>query len=181
MRRATLVAILACLLLAGSLSAQAQPAPEPRNRGFWIGVGLGYGSLGCDDCGGEREGALNGTLRLGGTISPKLRLGVSTNAWYKDESGVTLSMSNLSAIAMFFPSATGGFHLTGGLGVSLLSLDVSGLGSDSETGVGAVLGLSYDAMLGRSFALTPYINFVGGSFDGGSANFWQVGLAATWP
>lgn len=164
---------------APAVLAQSEKEPPPR-RGFWIGLGFGYGSLTCEGCDAS-EGGFSGTLRLGGTLSQKVRLGVSTNGWYKSEEGVTLSQGNLSGMVMWFPSTTSGFHLTGGLGISILSLDLSGYGSDSETGAGAILGIGYEAMVGRSFALVPYLNFVSGSFDGGWAGFWQLGLAATWP
>ena len=171
-----------CLVIASSAASAAAQSPEESSarRGFWIGLGFGYGSLTCENCDAS-EGGFSGTLRLGGTLSQKVRLGVSTNGWYKSEDGVTLNQGNLSGVVMWFPSTTSGFHLTGGLGLSILSLDLSGFGSDSETGAGAILGIGYEAMVGRSFALAPYLNFVSGSFDGGWAGFWQLGLAATWP
>lgn len=141
---------------------------------------MGYGSLGCDGC-GSRLGALSGTFRIGGTISPTISLGVSTNGWYKSEGGASLSMGNLSFVVMAYSGAASGFHLTMGGGVSVLGADVSGFGSDSETGPGAVVGFGYDAMVAKSFALTPYVNLVGGSFNGTMVHFVQIGLAATWP
>ena len=59
-------------------------------------------------------------------------------------------------------------------------MSVDGYGSDNETGSGAVLGLRYDARVGRNFSLTPYVRFMAGSFDAGSANVVQYGLGFTW-
>ena len=169
---------LGFLLVASPVWAQvAEPAAR---RGFWIGFGFGHGSLGCDECGGEREGSLSGNLRLGGTLSQKVLLGFETNGWYKDEGGATLTMGNASAVVIFYPSQTGGFHLKGGLGVSRLELDLDGFGRLSETGAGALLGIGYDFRVGRNFSLTPYLNGLGGNFDGGTANFWQIGLGVSW-
>lgn len=169
----------------GAAAAHAQGTADvgggrPQTReGFWIGFGLGAGSLGCEDC-GDRETALSGNLKLGGTINPRFLLGVETNGWYKSESGVTLTYGNLSAVGYFYPSETSGFYLKGGLGLASLELDLDGFGSGSETGSGAVLGLGYDARVGRNFSLTPYLNFMAGSFDDGTANVVQLGLGFTW-
>lgn len=171
--------MLAILAVAGS--AEAQDRQE--RRGFWIGFGLGGGSFGCEDCEG-REGGFSGHFKLGGTPSRKLLVGGESNFWVKEENDATLSMTNVSAVVYFYPSETGGFHLKGGLGLSVLSLDVDLGGgttlSTDDTGGGLLLGLGYDARLGRNFSLVPFLNFLGGTFEGGTANFWQVGAGLTW-
>src|ERR1041385_3902273 len=103
-----LAVITACL--AGSALAQQPRQPQLRH-GFWFSGGLGYGSLGCKDCSG-RTGALSGNIALGGTLSPKLLLGVSTNGWTKSDSGATLTVAALTAAVRFYPSPVGGFFLT---------------------------------------------------------------------
>lgn len=154
---------------------------RPHTReGFWIGFGLGAGSLGCDSCDGERATGFSGNVKLGGTVNSRVLLGAETNGWYKSEDGVTLNYGNLSAVVYFYPSATGGFYLKGGLGLATASVDLGGFGSASETGSGAVLGLGYDARVGKNFSLTPYLNFLGGSFSGGTVNVTQFGLGFTW-
>src|SRR2546426_12601515 len=104
-----LAAITVCL--AGNAYGQQQPQLR---HGFWFSGGLGYGSLGCQSC-GSREGALSGNLSLGGTLSQKVLLGVSTNGWTKSQSGSTLTVGTLTAAIRFYPAATGGFFLTGAL------------------------------------------------------------------
>lgn len=165
-------------LLTASASSSAQDRPNTR-EGFWINVGLGMGSLGCEDC-DSRENGLSGQLALGGTLNQRVLLGVSSNGWTKSEDGVTLTMSSLTAAVRFYPSATGAFYVTGGLGLGMLDLGISGIGSDSETGTAVLLGVGYDFRVGSNFSLSPYWNGIGGSFDGGSANFGQIGLALTW-
>src|SRR3989454_10168355 len=81
-----LAVITACL--AGSALAQQPRQPQLRH-GFWFSGGLGYGSLGCQDCSG-RTGSVSGNIALGGTLSPKFLLGVSTNGWTKSENGSSL-------------------------------------------------------------------------------------------
>ena len=172
----TAILLSATVLSAAPVLAQARPNTR---QGFWFNVGLGAGSLGCDDC-DTRTNGLSGQLSLGGTISPRFLLGASSNGWTKSEEGTTLTMGSLTAAFRFYPSATGGFYLTGGLGVATLDLGVEGLGSASETGTAALLGLGYDIRLGDNISLTPFWNGIGGAFDGGGANFGQIGFGITW-
>lgn len=179
LRHTTLAVAMLATIVAIPSAAEAQGRPQTRD-GFYIGFGLGGGTLGCSDCLGERETGLSGYFKLGGTVSDKLLLGFETNGWWKEEDGVTLSQGNASAAAYLYPSPLSGFFLKGGVGLSTLDLSIQGLGSDSETGLGLVLGLGYDARVGTNFSLTPYLNFVYGGFDGGSTNVWQAGLGLTW-
>lgn len=163
-------------------SAATAPAAEPENRhareGFWFSGGLGYGSLGCDDCSG-RESGLSGGIQLGGTLSPKVQLGVGTTGWTKSESGVTLTVGTLVALVRFYPSATGGFFLLGGLGLGSIHAEIDGFGSDTETGGGALLGLGYDIRIGRNTSLTPFWNGFAAKTSNADANVGQLGLSIT--
>jgi hypothetical protein len=166
------------MLVVSPRVAAAQDAANPHARsGFWFNGGLGYGSLGCSDCSG-REGGFTGNLTFGGTLSPKVLLGGSSNGWTKSEDGVTITAGALTALIRFYPSATGGFYLIGGLGLGTLSIDTS-FGDASETGAAAILGLGYDFRVGDNVSLSPFLNGVGASFDGGDVNFNQLGLSVT--
>jgi hypothetical protein len=153
---------------------------RPHTReGFWIGLGLGAGSLGCEDC-DDRETSWSGNFKLGGTINPRFLLGVETNGWYKSETGVTLTYGNLSAVGYFYPSELSGFYFKAGAGFANLRVEVDDFGNDSESGPGGVAGLGYDVRVGNNFSLTPYLNFMMGSFNGSTANVVQAGLGLTW-
>ena len=167
------------LLLVGSLAiaATAHAQNAQTRDGFWISGGLGYGSLGCDNC-GSREGGLTGDLSLGGTISPRFLLGVGTTGWTKTQQGATLTVATFDARVRFYPSAAGGFFLTGGLGVGSASLGVSGY-SQTQTGLGAILGLGYDVRFAKNASLTPYWNGFAMRNSNIDANVGQVGLAVT--
>lgn len=154
------------------------PPISPRRSGFWFNVGLGYGALTCKDCDTYING-LSGGLSLGGAVSPRFLLGVGTTGWYKSEGGVTLSAGTLDARIRFYPSSTGGFFLTGGAGVGSISADVAGLGSDSETGFGLMLGLGWDVRLGNSVSLTPFWNGFAVQASNSDASVGQVGLGIT--
>jgi len=122
---------------------------------------------------------VSGNIALGGTLSPKFLLGVSTNGWTKSESGSSLTVAAVTAAVRFYPSTTGGFFLTGGLGLGTVSAGIAGFGSASETGVAALLGLGYDIRVSHSVSLSPYWNGFALSYSGGDANVGQIGLGIT--
>ena len=109
-----------CFLVPGA-QAVAQDAQPMERRGFWIGFGFAYASLDCDDC-NSREGNWSGNVRLGGTINQKLLIGFEAIAYYKKVGFESLTMANASAVAIFYPSETGGFHVKGGPGVHFLEV-----------------------------------------------------------
>ena len=163
-------------LAVSAASAYAQNAQV--RQGFWFSGGLGYGSMGCQDCGSRLNG-LSGGLSLGGTISPRFLLGVGTTGWVKQDQGATLSVGTVDARMRFYPSTTGGFFLTGGLGVGSISGTLAGAGTQTETGFGAVLGLGYDIRIAKNASITPYWNSFAMSNDYIDANVGQIGLAIT--
>lgn len=176
MRRA--LSIAAAFMLAMALVSVPGDVSAQERSGFWFNGGLGWGSLGCDGCSG-RESSVVATLGVGGTLSQQATLGASINGWSKEVSGTRLTASTLAATLRFYPSATGGFFLLGGLGYGVLELEVSGTGTASETGPAAVLGLGFDVRVSDSVSLTPFLNGVGISFEGGNVNFNQLGLSIT--
>jgi hypothetical protein len=163
-------------LAVSAASAYAQNAQV--RQGFWLSGGLGFGSMGCQDCTSRLNG-LSGGLSLGGTISPRFLLGVGTTGWVKSEGGATLSVGTLDARVRFYPSTTGGFFLTGGLGVGTVTGTVAGAGTNTETGFGAVFGLGYDIRFARNASFTPFWNGFAMSNDYIDANVGQIGLAIT--
>ena len=167
------VSILGLLVLMTAGAAQAQS-----HEGFWVGFGFGGGSLGIAD-GTDRDTGVVGYVKLGGTINERLLLGVESNAWVKEQSGTTLTHTNTSAVAYFYPSATNGFFLKGGLGWSRLSVEVLGI-SVTENGGGAVLGVGYDVRVGDNWSVTPVLNFNGGAFAGGNTNISELGVGISW-
>jgi hypothetical protein len=168
--------LVALFFSASPILAQAQHAQV--RDGFWFSGGLGYGSLGCEDC-SSRTGGLSGGLSLGGTISPRFLLGVGTTGWTKSEQGATLTVGTLDARVRFYPSTTGGFFLTAGVGIGSIDGSVAGVGSATETGVGTILGLGYDFRMRTNMSLTPYWNGFAMRSTNADANVGQMGLAIT--
>jgi hypothetical protein len=166
--------------VAGSGTPAQYPSAgmSPQRSGFWFNLGMGYGALTCKDCDGHANG-LSGGLSVGGTVSPRLLLGVGTTGWYKSEGGATVSAGTLDARIRFYPSSTGGFFLTGGAGVGSISANVDGLGGDSETGFGLMLGLGFDLRLGDKASLTPFWNGFAVQTKNADVSVGQVGLGIT--
>ncbi|MFL5611401.1 MAG: hypothetical protein ACJ78G_11870, partial [Gemmatimonadaceae bacterium] len=124
------------------------------------------------------EGGLSGGLSLGGTITPRFLLGVGTSGWTKTQDGATLTVGEIDARVRFYPSTTGGFFITGGLGVGSVSGSSSGF-SATETGSGAILGMGYDIRVARNTSITPYWNGYAMKNSNTDANVGQVGVAIT--
>lgn len=168
------LALVVLALVAPHLAAQGRPQIRD---GFWFNIGLGFGSAGCDGC-GERETGFSGGLALGGTLSQKVVLGVGTNGWTKSEGGATVTVGTLAALIRFYPSATGGFFLLGGLGLGTVSAEEAGI-SDSETGSGIIIGLGYDFRVGNNVSLTPFWNGYATKTENTDFNVGQIGLGVT--
>jgi hypothetical protein len=156
----------------------APPTRSQTREGFWFSGGLGYGSLSCLNCDGYANG-FSGGLALGGTINEKLLLGVGTTGWYRSQDGIWLSVGTVDARVRFYPSVRSGFFINGGLGVGTISLGLSGIGSDSETGVGLMLGLGWDVRIARNVSLTPFWNGSAVRTANADASFGQLGLGIT--
>ena len=176
--------LVLALLTSLSLPANAQGNAQTR-QGFWITFGFGAGSLGCDDCNdaGDEDDRLNGVnfqLRAGGTLSQRLLIGGEVNGFTKSENDATLTVTNITPVLQFYPSAQGGFFLKGGLGLATAEFEFGGISIEDE-GFGVTIGLGYDARVGRNFALTPYLDILSSSFDGVSLNQVAIGLGFTWP
>ena len=147
--------------------AWAQHPQRPQRReGFWIGFGLGYGSanISCDNCtSGSRTGGVTAFLKLGGTPSQSVLIGGAINGWSHSSGGATETIGNVTGSLYYYPVATGGLFLTGGLGFSGYEVDTSP--STSGTGWGFTGGIGYDVRVGRNVSLTPVVSFVYGALE----------------
>jgi hypothetical protein len=178
-----LLLILPALVVAPSVAISQQPEQPPAlvknsRQGFWFNVGLGYGSGGCQDC-GVREGALSGGLALGRALSQKLMLGAGVNRWWNSVEGGNLTVGTIAAMIRFYPSATGGFFLLGGLGLGTIHRYVPNFGSDTQTGFGAIAGLGLDIHVIGNLSLTPFSNGFLVVMTDADVNVGQIGLGVT--
>ena len=172
-----LMAVAAILMLA----VPAASAQHPQVReGFWWSIGLGGGSLGCENC-DDRESGGAATLSFGGTVSDHVLLAGTLSGWGKNENDATLTVGLTTFTVRYYPSATGGFWLTAGLGVGSTDLTIGDNPTItfSESGFGGLAGLGYDIRVGRMISITPWLQWFGLDNDPGSVNVGQLGIAVT--
>jgi hypothetical protein len=158
--------------------APAARADEPPSRdGFWLGFGLGYGAAAttCDRraCEGEREGSLTASLRLGGTLNPRVLAGVESNLWVKDLDGTNTVLAGLAATATFYPWESSGLFVKVGLGLSYASRDtrtgtrlnmpVDATINFQQVGAGVLAGLGYDLRVAPNVSITPSFTWTFGA------------------
>ena len=181
---------------AAALLLVAAPASAQARQGFTVSFGVGGGSAGFsyEGTSSDRLSGPSGYFRLGGAISPNFVIAGETHGWTRNEGSVTSQVGYLMAVAQWYPSATNGFHLLGGIGLGVLAEEDTDpdFGYELESVGGALqFGLGYDVRMTRNFSLTPYVNFLGmgggepkidGMGVGGSlsANVMQVGLGFSW-
>jgi hypothetical protein len=180
------VAMLAGLAVGLALPLSAQEAASPR-RGFWLSGGLGYGGavIGCDGCQNDRQSGGTGFIALGGTLNPHFRLGAESDAWLKEQHGVSSAFGTLVLVGYFYPSPTGRFFLKGGAG--LANVHLSGFGqSEDHEGFGVLFGVGTDVPVGSKISLTPTAaidaGFLGAVDGVRGVNFstLQLGLGVTY-
>lgn len=164
MTRATVSTLLGLALLGQWQPLAAQDASASPRSGFWLSLGLGQGSAGveCLDCPvaiEDRENAISGYFRIGGSPSPHFLVGIEGTGWMKNEGGVEQRIAALSLVGLLYPSRTGGFFVKAGFGGlrAVIENDVLVLVGE---GLAAQLGLGWDISLGESVALTPYVNAI---------------------
>jgi len=170
------------LLLTGAALLGPRPAAAqnlvPVNRhersGFFIGFGVGYGALDLEG-GDGAEGGVSGMLRIGGALSQRLLIGASLNGWTKSEGGATLTFGTVTGALHFYPSATQGYFVTVGAGLGAISLT----GFDSQYGLGLLLGIGYDARVGRNVSVTPFVDGFASSIEGTTVTVAQLGVGVT--
>jgi len=173
--RSTYLALAALFASATAGWAQEEgqaPAEHRVHEGFWIGGGLGYGSVNqsCDGCGSsDSEGGVSGLIRLGGTLSEQVLLGVESDGWFKSMEGVDNTVGNLSAALYYYPSKKSGVFIKGGAGLAGYEAKA---GSDKLEGYGVGLmgGAGYDIPIGRHTSLTPMATITYGNLGDLSLN-----------
>jgi hypothetical protein len=147
--------------------------------GFWMNLGLGVGSLICDGCDGRQTG-WGGSLAFGGTLNRRLLLGIFSNVVSKTSDRFAVTAGTFTPGLRVYPSASAGFFLATGLGLSSLITDVSDIGATIETGAGGLLGLGWDLKIGTSTSITLFWNASWMYINNATWNFGQLGLGITW-
>jgi hypothetical protein len=106
----------------------------------------------------------SGYLRLGGTLSPHLRLGGETNVWLRDDFGLDF-VSAASLVVMWYPSPIGASYLKVGIGG--MRYTYAGPTADhtdlSATAPSVMLGVGYEVRVRSRVSLVPWIDVLASS------------------
>lgn len=155
------VALVVVLCAAGA-RLDAQSGNPNSRQGFWIGFGLGAGSVGedCTSCSDDRINGPAGYLRMGGTLSPAVRLGGELNGWSVRYRGVDRGFGSAAFVVMWYPNRTGAFYLQGGIGGMSYTTD-NGTTEVEATAGTVTLGLGFEFRVARNFSIAPYFSAVG--------------------
>jgi hypothetical protein len=174
--RAKSAPILLLLLLAatpGSLAGQLMSGDSVHiygRKGMWFNVGLGTGV-------GSDIGGQSGNLALGWAVSPRFLLAVGTSDWRTRVDRATLTLGTVDFRMEFYPELSGGFFLTGGLGLGYFWFSDSGTGPN--IGRAIILGLGYDARIGENVSITTFINRASIHTSDPRGSVGQIGVGLT--
>jgi hypothetical protein len=165
-----LVSLSLCGAVGAPLAAQRVPRGLTEVRsgergGFWLGFGLGAGGESFDlrDGLGYSDNLYRPTvsLRLGGTVSPALRLGGEIMSWIDDHGRSTETLSSALFIGQLYPAGSAGLYLKGGLGLGRNQVKFDDADFDTgDTGFAGLVGLGYELPIGRRVFLTPAVDLV---------------------
>ena len=170
----TVLAVSLALAPTGTLAQTPEglvEVREPARRGFWLGLGIGAGGESYDlrPSTGYSDELYRPTvsLRLGGTVSQKLRLGGEILTWINEVGPAVESLSSALFIAQFYPISRSGLYLKGGLGIGRNAVNFDNGYDEGDTGFAGLVGAGYELRLGRRFFLNPTIDLVGHRYDDG--------------
>lgn len=176
--RAMIWGVLGMLAVASaSPTIAAGQDPHPR-RGFWLGFGLGGGPNLTSTLDDGSPAGFAGLARLGGTVTPQWLLGAESAGWTREAGEDTWDWrSNISAVALFYPSRTRGLFLKAGPSIAMIStgtgtsrnidgVDVTTSTSATEVGFGGTAGVGYDIRIARNLYLVPEVTYLLQAFSG---------------
>lgn len=202
----SLVVVVLCVWpAANSVNAQGAAEAQQIRSGRWIafGLGVGNGQIDCNRCGllepndpWNGGNGPSGYFAAGGTLSPTVLIGGELSVWARikrsegQQRDATLYL--LALVAQYYPSRTSGLFIRGGAGVGGSTL-AGGPGLVESGGWGLRAGAGYDLFVGESWALTPFVGYVG-LFSQGAAgrnrgeavegpddpSYLQAGLGIVW-
>lgn len=113
----------------------------------------------------EPFGYAQGRLREGEGAGTTLRLRRSLRgevlSWVNENGPAVESLSSALFVAQFYPLASTGLYLKGGLGIGRNAVDFEDGYGTGDTGFAGLVGAGYELRLGRRLYLNPVIDFVG--------------------
>jgi hypothetical protein len=151
--------LIVALTMMTGLSPTSLAAQRPQTRqGFWVSMSGGTGNLSwsCDGCSKRDHGGGTLAVRLGGSPSQNVLLGAEFNELFVDLGVDEIAAGYGAFTAYWYPSATGGLFLKGGVGVGHYQRTSDTLTARSS-GAAILLGAGYDIRVGRKFSVNPML------------------------
>jgi hypothetical protein len=141
------------------LNAQDAPA-RPVRSGFWIGAGIGAGSLGlnCSGCSADRVHGPAAYVRIGGTLTTSLQLGLELDGWAITDRGVEQVAGGGFLVLVWYPSQGPWYLKVGPGGFGYASRN--GATETEDVGTGLSLGAGYEFRVARALSLAPFFNAI---------------------
>jgi hypothetical protein len=175
------------ILMSLPIDAVAQETPdglvEVRDggrKGFWLGLGIGAGGESYDlqPSVGYSDVLYRPTIsfRLGGTVNQHLRLGGELLSWINENGRVVESLSSVLFTAQFYPIASTGLYLKGGIGIGRNAVDFEDGYDTGDTGFAGLVGAGYELRLGRRIYLNPVVDLVGHRYGNGVGGSYRERL-----
>lgn len=145
--------VMMMLVSAGTTRADAQRADR---SGLWGGLGLGLGSARstCSVCAGRATGPA-AQVRVGGTISPTVLVGVQASGWFKNAEADDRSNLMLTALVTLYPWRDKGLYLEGGIG-AYRYIEADTTEELMTQGLALHIGVGFDVHIGRGLSLSPF-------------------------
>jgi len=141
------------------------PVRRDAREGFLFSFGLGGGAVRFSDPNYLRGSALNFGLRMGYGFSDRFQLFgdfSADTAFYPQSRELTNWLVTLRGQTVLIGDTVGnGLNLNLGFGLGGVTINNNGFGPDVSLGAApaVVAGLSYDARVGRHFAVSPEVYF----------------------
>lgn len=196
---ARFVSMLCC---AGALTLLASNADAQERRGFWVAIGASPGFGQCTQvnarldpprrgCSAARKTGLSGFVAAGGTIKPRVLLGLEANGWTHSNADTVRQYGLATAVVQVYPLQALPVFLKGGIGVGRYAEDRTETQLLAASGFGFQFGAGGDWVVTSKLHLMPFAQIliasgipasIGplGLQDPLDFDVIQVGIAARW-
>jgi hypothetical protein len=166
MRVRLTVLALFVTLAAGDAAAQRTSTHKGATMAF--AVGRGTLRVNCEGCRDGRRADMSAMARFGWTVTEDLFVAAEVmgfeHATYVDLETISVSSYWAGAVALWYPRPYSEAYFKGGVGFSASNgpFPVANVGSVDITlnRPGFLVGVGADLRMGRSFSVTPFIDFI---------------------
>ena len=158
------LAMLISSILVPTVTHAQRSSSVQRPEGFWLSGGIG---VRMDPWGEQVQPQALGytiVLRVGGTLSERIRLGGELIHWTASPDGLKSVRENTTVSALFYPLDEVNGFVKAGMGLSVIHADVAVDGSPpvgiTTEGFAVTPGIGIDIPVSRAVMLTPSLDWL---------------------